>query len=113
MCFFSLSSFPTIYFAPAGKKQSPKKYEVSILLFLMLCKEERPGAVIILKPLELGLAQCSCYPGSSYLMVPAGSIVTLCCKPWGELCLQSPGSPARHLNPPSGEGKPMLGTGPA
>lgn len=31
-------SFPTIYFAPAGKKQSPKKYEVSPLLHVLLCE---------------------------------------------------------------------------
>lgn len=106
MCFFSLSSFPTIYFAPAGKKQSPKKYEVSILLFLMLCKEVK--SIQVFKSYSslfgVGGGTVSCYPGNT----PDGTCwecCTLCCRSWGEACLQSPGSPALAPEPPLRRGE--------
>lgn len=104
MCFFSLSSFPTIYFAPAGKKQSPKKYEVSILLLLMLCKEVSIQVFKLYSSLfGVGGGTVSCYPGNT----PDGTCwehCTLCCRLWGELCLWSPGSPAWHLYLPQERG---------
>jgi len=75
MSLFSLLSFPTIYFAPAGKKQSPKKYEASILLLVVLCKEVASRCPNNTWRASLGQrASCNSisYPGNA----PGG---TLCC----------------------------------
>lgn len=97
----SLSSFPTIYFAPAGKKQSPKKYEVSILLFLMLCKEVK--SIQVFKSYSslfgVGGGTVSCYPGNTPDGT-CGSVVLCAAGPGEKPACSHLGLLPWHLNPP-------------
>lgn len=75
---FCFPSFPTIYFAPAGKKQSPKKYEVSVLLLLGLCKKGKVESKCSNN--EESLRSCAWHSvllpwEHRYLVVPAGNVL--------------------------------------